>query len=208
MSEKQVLRPGIGDADKHSSRSNAPVAAARIKNNKAEAGVRASANFRKTEPMHWERINARPCSPAIVAPLQSIVTRPEVQARSQVRINGEALAQPAAIFVAAHAEGRRKHFPGFAAIPRSQNRSAITAIHSRGKVNNIRVTRIRRDAFDTEITRFSNRILQGFPTASCGIPSVGTAHVSSEIRETALSTAEHDAGRANPPPPTLTLRQT
>ena len=48
--------------------------------------------------------------------------------------------QRATIFVAAHAKGRGKHFSGFAAIRRPQNRGAITAIHSRGKVNNIRVT--------------------------------------------------------------------
>ena len=170
----------------------------------SEAGVRASANFRKTEPMYREQINTRPCSPTVVAPLHE--TRRASSKSGSDRWPG---ARPTRGHLRCRpAEGRRKHSPGFAAIRRSQNRSALTPIHSRGKVNNIRVTRIRRDAFDTEITRFSNRILQGFPTASCGIPSVGTAHVSSEIRETALSTAEHDAGRANPPPPTLTLRQT
>jgi len=101
----------------------------------SEAGVRASANFRKTEPMYREQINTRPCSPTVVAPLHE--TRRASSKSGSDRWPG---ARPTRGHLRCRpAEGRRKHSPGFAAIRRSQNRSAITAIHSRGKVNNIRI---------------------------------------------------------------------
>ena len=102
---------------------------------------------------------------AVGAELQAIVARAEVKDAGHVRVDGQSLADAAAIFVAAHFEFDGVDVPSFAAIGRTHHRGRIAAAHADGEVDDVWIDRIWGNAFGAEVTRFAQLVVERDPFA-------------------------------------------
>src|SRR5204862_10375 len=82
-----------------------------IEHDEAQPRVRRLVPCRRAEPLHREALDGLPVFAVVGAALQAVVPRTEEQDARVVRIDREALAEPAPVLVAAHAERNRKDLP-------------------------------------------------------------------------------------------------
>jgi hypothetical protein len=127
--------------------------------------------------------------------LQTIVARTEIQDGGVIGIDRKALAQPAAVFVAAHAKTGREHAPGGPPVLRPDDGRLVAAIHPDGGVYDVGVDGVGCNALDPEVTRVGEMILQRHPTTRCGVPAIDAADVGAQVGQILFCAAEQEPWR-------------
>src|SRR6185437_9920590 len=116
--------------------------------------------------------DARPRLAAILAPLQPVVPRPEIEDRPVARIDRKPLADTAPPLIAAHVKRRGEDLPGVAPVLGTQDGGRLARIHSRGNVHDVGIHRIGCDALDAEVARLRNAIFQRDPGMATRTPTI------------------------------------